>query len=509
MFVRKKRNKSGSVSIQIITKKNGYYQVVQTLGSSKDIHEIERLFLRGQQIINAPPPGAQWLFPIKSKEDITVENFVADISNTQIRTIGPELIFGTLFDRIGFNAIPEELFRHLTIARLVYPTSKIKTIDYLYRYQGLHLCVDAIYRFMDRMSNKYKEDVSEIAYRYTEKQLGEIVVMFYDMTTIHFESDDEDDLRRIGFSKDGKFQHPQILLGLLVGEGGLPIGYDIFKGNTFEGHTLLPVLKRIERKYGLGKPIMVADAGLLSKQNLENLEKEHYRFILGSRIKNESEAIKTEILKRAKGIGDGEMFVLKKSDGTRLVITYSNRRALKDAHNRDKGVKKLKEQVRSNRLTKENINKRGYNKFLRIDGEATITIDEDKIKADQNWDGLKGFITNTNLSPEKVAKTYIHLWQIEKAFRISKTDLRVRPIHHYLRHRIEAHVCIAFAAYTIYKELERLLRQHRFFISPARAVELTHTMYELEYVLSGSNEIKRQLLKMDKEQHLLYEIVRK
>ncbi|MEK7287496.1 MAG: transposase [Elusimicrobiota bacterium] len=126
------------------------------------------------------------------------------------------------------------------------------------------------------------------------------------------------------------------------------------------------------------------------------------------------------------------------------------------------------------------------------------------MKADECWDGLKGYITNARLPAKKVAETYVRLWQIEKAFRISKTDLKVRPIHHYLRRRIEAHVCIAFAAYTIYKELERLLRQHRVLMSPARAAELTHTMYELEYTLPGSSEKKRQLLKMDDEQRLLY-----
>ena|GEM_PF-6367417 len=152
---------------------------------------------------------------------------------------------------------------------------------------------------------------------------------------------------------------------------------------------------------------------------------------------------------------------------SRWVITYSARRARKDAANRNKGVERLKEQIRGGRLTKESINNRGYNKFLTIQGEATIRLDEDKIKKDVFWDGLKGYVTNTELSIKKVTETYVHLWQIEKAFRISKTDLRVRPIYHYLRRRIEAHVCIAFAAYTIYKELESLLKQRKLSMSPA------------------------------------------
>lgn len=495
------------MTVQVVEKRAGTYRIVRTLGTTRDPDELKRYVLQAKQIVHTPPPGTQWLFPIKSEAELVVENFVADLSNAQIRVVGPELIFGALFDRIGFNAIGEELFRHLTIARLVYPTSKLKTIDYLYRYQGVPLSVDAIYRFMDRLNSRYQDEVGAIAYRYTRERLGTIAVVFYDMTTLYFESEDEDDLRRIGFSKDGKFQHPQILIGLLVGPGGLPIGYDIYQGNTFEGHTLLPALKRIEAKYGLGKPIVVADAALLSRDNLTNLRQEGYPFILAGRIKNESEAIKTRILQKASGLGDGAGFVLDKPDGCRLITTYSRARAHKDAANRKKGIERLREQIRTGRLTKESINNRGYNKFLTLHGKATVAIDEDKINRDIAWDGLKGYLTNTALSIQEITETYTHLWQIERAFRISKTDLRVRPVYHYLRRRIEAHVCIAFTAYTVYKELEILLKQKKLAMTPARAAELTQTMYELTYTPPGSVDIKRRLLKMDSEQKALYETI--
>jgi len=126
--------------------------------------------------------------------------------------------------------------------------------------------------------------VERITYNHTRKVLKTISVVFYDMTTLYFEAEDEDDLRKIGFSKDGKFQKPQIMLGLLVGEGGFPIGYDIFKGNTSEGKTLMPVLQAIQKKYQFGKPIVVADAALLSKDNLETLAEKNYTFIIGGRI---------------------------------------------------------------------------------------------------------------------------------------------------------------------------------------------------------------------------------
>ncbi len=509
MFARKKRNKSGSVSIQIIDKTKGY-RVIETVGSSNNPEEVERLFLRAKQSLTPKQPNQGWLFSVRSKEDLALENFVESLKNSQVRAVGPELIFGALFDRIGFSSIKEELFRHLTIARLAFPvTSKLKTVDYLRRYRGIETSKDAIYRFLDQLNSRYKEDVTAIAYQYTKARLGAIACVFYDMTTLYFEAEDEDDLRKKGYSKDGKFENPQILLGLLVGLDGLPIGYDIFDGNKFEGHTLLPVLRRIQSKYGFDKPIVVADAALLSIDNIAQLKEEGYRFILGARIRNEREVIREEILKKAAGMKDGDNFIIDKEGGVRLVVTYSEKRSKKDAANRKRGVEKLRKQVQSGRLSKQSINNRGYNRFLMIAGEAEIIIDEERIKADNRWDGLKGFVTNTNLSAKDVAGNYVQLWQIESAFRISKTDLRVRPIHHQLRKRIEAHLCIAFVAYTIYKELDHLLKNNGLAISPKRAGELSQNMYELEYTLPESGEIKRQLLRMDADQQSIYDLIRK
>ena len=508
MFVRKNLNRSGSVSVQIVSKRGGSYRVTQTLGSSSDPDEIERLVCQAQQII-AHPKDQLKLLPLKSQRDLVIETFVQSLSNAQVHTLGPELIFGTLFDRIGFGVIPDELFRHLTVARLAYPTSKLKTVDYLYRYRGIKTSKDAIYRFLDNLNNRYKPAVELVAYQYTKARLKTILVVFYDMTTLYFETEDEDDLRKTGFSKDGKFQKPQIMLGLLVGEHGLPISYHIFKGNTFEGHTLLPVLEEVEQRYGFKRPTVIADAALLSKKNLKSLSQQKYQFIIGGRIKNESKKIKSQILERSVGIEDGEGFSIKKPDGTRLVVTYSTTRARKDEYNRQRGLRKLRQRVRSGRLTKQGINNRGYNKFLVLKGKVTVSIDEDKVKQDEKWDGLKGYLTNTKLSPKKIVKNYGHLWQIEKAFRISKTDLRIRPIYHQLHQRIEAHICIAFTAYTIYKELERLLYRHKAGFSPKRAAELTHNMYELEYVLPEEGLTTKTLLKMDEEQKRLYDVIHK
>lgn len=506
MFIRKLRNRSGSVSVQVIEKKNGNYIVVKSFGSSKDPNEIDLLLLKAHAFVQNPT-GSSPLFSDLSREDLIIKKFFNTLTNASVRTIGPELIFGTIFDRIGFNTIQEPLFRHLVIARLAYPTSKLKTVDYLHRYQGIHAHEDTVYRFLDTLNDVHKKTVEKISYEHTKKTIGTVSVVFYDMTTLYFETEDEDDLRKIGFSKDGKFQCPQIMVGLLVGEGGYPIGYDVFEGNTFEGKTLIPILKKLQKKYGFTKPIVVADAAMLSKNTLAELAKEEYSFIIGARIKNETEAVKKEILHSRENMKYGDTCVIVKEDGNQLIVSLSDKRARKDAHNREKGLRKLRMKVKSGILTKDSITNRGYNKFLNLSQDVSVEIDEEKVKNDEKWDGLKGYVTNTNLSSLKVIENYSHLWQIEKAFRISKTDLRIRPIYHYRRKRIEAHLCIAFVAYSIWKELERLLAEKRVEMSPKRAGELTHTMYEFHYILPDSKKSAKQTLEMDDEQQLLYDAV--
>ena len=183
---------------------------------------------------------------------------------------------------------------------------------------------------------------------------GNISVVFYDMTTLYFEASDEDDLRKTGFSKDGKHQHPQIYLGLLVGLNGYAIGYDIFEGSIYEGHTLLPFLEKISTKFNLDKPIVVADAGLLSNDNIKALEEKNYEYIIGARLKNEPQKIKQKIL--AKPLTNGEIIMIPKANETRLIVAYANNRALKDGHNRKRGLQRLEKQIKAgNRKKKEDL----------------------------------------------------------------------------------------------------------------------------------------------------------
>ena len=503
MFIRKLKNRSGSISIQIINKSQGKYKVVKTVGSSKTEEGVIILFHQAKQELNKIQQQASLFI---SDEDAMIESYLDTLKNSNVQVVGPELIFGKIYDSIGFNEIQEELFRHLVISRLVFPLSKLKTIDYLYRYQGVRVEISAIYRFLDKLNDRLKKQVENISYNHTLKLLkNKISVVFYDMTTLYFEASDEDDLRKTGFSKDGKHQNPQIFLGLLVGLGGYAIGYEIFEGNIYEGHTLIPVLKKLSKKFNLSKPIVVADAGLLSNDNIIDLRANGYQYILGARIKNEREEIKTRIIELE--LKDGEYKILKKSTGQRLIISYSDKRARKDENNRKRGLHRLEKRIKSGKLTKANINNRGYNKYLKIEGEIDISINYDKFEKDKVWDGLKGYITNTRLGAKQIINNYNNLWHIEKAFRMSKTDLRIRPIYHRLKNRIEAHICISFTAYSIYKELERVLYKAKAPFSVKRAAELTQTMHQLKVVLPESKKRKNILLNMNDEQQLLSKII--
>jgi transposase len=470
MFVRKKHNKSGSTSIQILQKVGRKNQVVRTIGCSSDPQEIERLYQQGkEESLRFYGPT---LFDPVSTADLR------NITNDGIRIIGPEKIFGALYHRIGYQILDDSLLRSLVISRLTHPGSKLKLSQYLSSSNQSPISVYSIYRFMDKISSQYKDQIEQLSFNYTLSILqNKISVVFYDMTTLYFESSQPDELRIPGFSKEGKHQHPQIYIGLLVGSNGYPIGYDIFEGNIYEGHTLIPTIQRFEKQFGIERPIIVADSGLLNKDNINILKENNYQFILGVRVKSENRLIAEDV--KNKQWHDGMIVEYNKFDSTGLIVQYSDSRAEKDAFNRERGLRKLEKLVKSGRLTKANINNRGYNKYLKMDGDIRIQIDYQRYHQDAAMDGIKGYITNTGLPAKDVIGNYRELWHIERAFRISKTDLQIRPIYHRLRNRIEAHVCISFMAYLVYKEFERLLQINNLNISLTIAIEQINKMFEI------------------------------
>jgi transposase len=447
--------------------------LIKTIGSSTDPKTIEQLFRQGEQWIN------NYLGQLSI--EFSGNDYVKSVSQSikSINTVGINLLITKLYNEIGFDKVDSDIFRLLVIARIANPVSKLKTIEYLYNYHDIRVNKDQIYRYLDKLYSQQKELIQRISYEHTLKVLnGLISVVFYDVTTLYFQIDDEDDMRKRGFSKEGKHQNPQIVLGLLVSIDGYPLAFDIFEGNKFEGHTMLPVLEMFKSKYNLTKLVIVADSGLLSTQNITELQERGYEFILGARIKNEKYDIKKQIL--SLNLKNGESKIISKDDTIKLIVSYSEKRAAKDKHNRERGLYRLEKQLRSGKLTKANINNRGYNKYLKMEGDIKISIDKEKFEADAKWDGLKGYITNSSLSKDKIIENYNHLWKIENAFRISKHDLKIRPIYHRLQNRIEAHITINFAAYKIYKELERQLKEKNINLSPEKVIDIAKTIYQIE-----------------------------
>jgi transposase len=498
MFVRKKKNKSGVISIQVLEKRDGRSVLVKTIGSSIISEEVNKLFQEGREFIRQY--AGQQVLQFENEQE-AIDRYFNSLQSFSL--IGPELLLGHIFDQIGFNQIKDDLFRDLVITRLIYPVSKLKTVDYLFKYKNEVRDVESIYRYLDKLFNKQKEQIQDISYRHTLNVLdGKISVVFYDVTTLYFEIQTGDELRKTGFSKDGKHQHPQIVLGLLVSSGGYPLAYEIFEGNKFEGHTMLPVVDTFKERFKLKELIVVADAGLLSKDNIKQLETGGYKYILGGRIKNEPWCIQEQIL--ACKLENGQSVCVQKDEATRIIVSYSAKRAQKEAHNRLRGFEKLQKQVTSGRLTKANINNRGYNKYLKMEGNIAISIDKNKLEADAIWDGLKGYVTNTSLTKEAVIEHYGELWKIEKAFRISKSDLQIRPIFHRLPRRIEAHICIAFCAYKVYKELERQLIEKKSDLSVEKAIDIAKTIYRVSIKTHLSDKIySRLFIDKDEQKKLL------
>lgn len=514
MFISKSRNKSGSTSVRVMEKHGRKNVVLRNFGASSDDAKIEELCRQAETFIQKQTGTLYNLF--NPYPQPTIEDFISGLSNAQVSVIGPELVFGALYDSIGYNETGEDLFRHLVISRLFAPGSKLKTVDYLWRYQGISYDVNKMYRYLDKLCLRkakdgvvgIKEAIERITFRHSKLSVGDTIdVVFYDITTLYFEASDEDDLRIAGFSKDGKFDCPQILLGLLITKEGNPISYEIFEGNLSEKKTFIPLLQRAAENFNLGKPIVVADAGLLSKKNVEELVKDGYEYILGARLRNESNAMKEKIF--ALSLNDGDVKAIIRDDGTKVIVSRTEKRRKKDAYNREKGLARLQKRVSSGKLGKKDINNRGYNKYLQLEGEITVSIDMDAYEKDARWDGIKGYVTNTSLPETEVIANYANLWYIERAFRMNKTDLRIRPIYHRLRNRIEAHICISFTAYVIQLEIERMIKVAESELSINRVRELTKNMYQIKYALPYQKAEKAAILKMDEEQQELCDLIKR
>ena len=485
LHIRKKKNPSGSVSVQIIDRKNRGYKVIETIGcakSEKDLNIfLELAHIRLKELRKELYPN---LFDfLEEKKDI---EFIS-LSNDELVPIGDELIFGRMFEELGCSRLKRllknryEIFKHLVVSRILYPGSKLYFLDYMFYFKKRDINKNIVYRFLDTLyDEKIKLKVEKCVYESTLKKIGgKLIVCFYDVTTLHFESESEDDLRIIGFSKEGKLNRPQIQLGLFTTTEGYPLAYDVYEGNKFEGHTLKENLEKFQKRFKLKnniKPIVVADRGMLNKDNLTYLEENGYTYIIGAKIKNLSNEIK-EYIANLNFQSDNQTYEIyldednnltnsKEKAKYRLVLSYSIQRMKKDRYLREKHLKKLKLQIENSpNFTKEKL-KSPYKKYLDLENNnnncnITFKLNEEKVKLDEKLDGIKGYITNDfKLTHNEIITHYTNLYFIEEAFRISKTDLRIRPIYHRLEDRIKAHILISFVAYAIYRDFTLKIKKN-------------------------------------------------
>lgn len=500
MYIRKKRNRSGTTSVVVVSKSSGKYKEIKSFGCSSSGGEIEQLCEKATEWIRSF--GGQQEIDFDDSRGRELEETARVVNNMDAVLInGTQLLLEQVYDDIGFNRIPDEILRHLVIARVSQPGSKYATVDYLKSYYDEDIDLNHIYRYMDKLYNTQMELAQQISVEHTKKIFGgKIGLMFYDVTTLYFETAQRDALRESGFSKDGKTAESQVVLGLLVSEGGYPLSYSLFNGSQYEGFTMIPMIDDFRQRFDIGDDfVVVADSGLMNKTNVTLLQQAGYRYILGARIKNENESVKQWILSLDKTDGSSHEYI--RLNGERLIISYSEKRAGKEAYNRKRGVARLKSAYKSGRITKQQVNKRGYNKFLEISKDIDVCISEKKIAEDSQWDGLKGYITNTDLDARRIIDEYHGLWVVERAFRISKGTLEMRPMFHFTERRIEAHICICFIAYKLYKELERMIGINRIGMSVDHVLDAAKTITTVRIRLPESNSYYTKTLFLT-EKHL-------
>jgi hypothetical protein len=475
-------------------------RIVQHIGVAQDEEEFKRLWDLGCAIkarIEAEDPspsasdGRMALEAAQSRSDkftttkdaLPIANLKA-LKEEQRVVVGIHEIYGKMYDELGFGRVfPESAsydsarryLRHIVMARIADPQSKRQSVKLLKDDFDVELDLERVYRMMDKLNNRAVQRAQILALGAARGVLGgKIDVLFYDATTLYFESFTEDALKQKGYSKDGKFNQSQVLLALLVTPEGLPVGYEVFPGATYEGHTLVRVLERLQKHFQVNRVVFVADSGLLSETNLAVLEEKGYSYVVGARLRNTTNVVKKWIhdTSRYEAASEGDeeerLQCIQLSDTKRLIVHYSPKRAHKDASDRMEAVNQLLKKLRRSKNAESFLSNRGYKKYLKLSSQAGVALDEAKIEADSRWDGLRGVITNiAHLSPKQILEHYHGLWLIEETFRITKHDLKVRPIFHWTPNRIRAHIAIAFIALTCVRHLEyRLGLQKR--LSPER-----------------------------------------
>ncbi len=491
MFIRAKQKPNGKTAVQIVesyrTADKVSQKIIRHMGQAATEKEVEELKRLAEKVIVEMKNARQPVLPCFSPEDIYGKKAPKEVRGEKVDIMGLREeqriiqgigeVFGRLYEDLGLRkALGDKrkdepwngILEACVLARIANPASKHRTASMLEEDYGIRIALHKIYRMMDRLIER-EEDVKEtIAGSTLGLCGGRLEVLFFDVTTLYFESVDQDELRNFGFSKDCKFKETQVVLALVTTTEGLPVTYRVFPGNIYEGHTLVSMVAEIKKVYEVANVVLVADRAMFSRENLELMDAEGITFVVASRLKQLPKELKREILEsedfRLSAVGDELHWVKEFRRGERrLVVSYNAARAKKDAADRARLIERLMKKVKDGKVKiKDVIPNYGTKKYLTLrDKEACI--DESKIEQDAQWDGLHGVLTNSDtMSPPEILARYSELWQIEESFRINKHDLKMRPIYHWTPDRIQAHILICFIAYTLVRQaMYRVARQYQ------------------------------------------------
>lgn len=433
---------SKSKAVQVIMYRNYKRVILKHIGSSKTDNELRELLVLAEDWIKQHS-GQLSLFPDENP------NLLLHLNYSKFLGVKYRLFYDTLLrliDSFGFEAMPSLLI-DLVIIRVFEPASKLRSLELLNEYFGVLHNRKTYYKIAPNCISLKKEVESKII-RFAQKEYDfDYDLLFYDVTTLYFETFEEDELRKNGFSKDNKSQQPQILVALMVSKEGFPVAYEVFSGNTFEGHTLIPVIDNFIKQNNVKIFTVVADAAMISTDNISQLKENGINYIVGARLGNISfdllNQIDTQLVRQ-----DGKNIRIKTGNGY-LICSYSSVRYRKDKYEMDKQIEKAN-------LIIENPSKNKKVKFVQTT-DSKVALNHNLINKTKKLLGVKGYYTNleeNEVSNKTIIERYHELFKIEQAFRISKSDLETRPIFHYKEEPIKLHILICFIALVAAKQIE-------------------------------------------------------
>jgi transposase len=355
-------------------------------------------------------------------------------------------ILTKLLAHFEFTTIGNSLLHDLVIMRIIEPASKLRSLELLNEYFGILHRRQTFYETLPKLL-KLKGPVETLTVNFAQTKLAfDFSLVFYDVTTLYFESFSADELRKNGFSKDSKSQQPQIVVGLMVTDQGFPVAYEVFPGNRFEGHTILPVVKDFKDKHKIPTLTVVADAGMISMDNVKALQENGLQYIVGARLGNITLKALTGISSELGGQNNATLRTTTAYGD--LICSFSEKRYAKDKREMEKQIKKAKELLEKPKEAKRT-------KFLKNSDKTKYEINEALIEKTKLLLGIKGYYTNlVSVDNQTIISHYHNLWHVEQAFRVAKNDLESRPIFHFKEDAIRVHMLICFMALAVSKYME-------------------------------------------------------